>query len=257
QLTEELLPRSGGAGDGATAVVDAAGPMQKVHGSGSSSGASGGSGVGRVFASLGLGWSLLSALEAAGDAELSAALAGGAEGPVRALLYQVLELVAEVLRGCRLAAGSSDTMYDDSDETSTAAPRDHSRHAAAVATALCSHYGVARVECLGHGPVGHLLRLAAETQATPPLGWHTAVALAPPQPSCASADPAAVNASCLGTSAALGDGARVAPAAVTAAMVGALGGVDRTAALAALRAAPELSDLRLATQWDAVFRSEL
>ncbi|KXZ46648.1 hypothetical protein GPECTOR_41g612 [Gonium pectorale] len=148
-----------------------------------------GGGEGAVFAALGLGPSLLSALEASADGELLSALAGDADGPVRAPLYQVLSLVAEVLRACRLTEAGGGAVADGAADGGAApspaaaaatAAAVVAAHAPAVSRALCAHYGVPRVECLGHGPAGHLCSLALREGATPPVGWHSVVALAPP-----------------------------------------------------------------------------
>ncbi|GIL57410.1 hypothetical protein Vafri_12574, partial [Volvox africanus] len=213
-----------------------------------------------VFEAAGLGCSLLSALEAAGDGDLLVALTGDTQGPARAPLHQVLELVAAVLRSCRLAGtltgdntiamanvtAASGGDGNGSGGGSGSNGSDGGAVAAIVSRALRAHYGVRRVECLGHGPVGRLLALASRSHATPPLGWHSAVALAPAQSSSfTSIVP-------------LASGAAAEPVGATvSSAVGVLGGVGREAALAALRAAPDLSDLRLATQWDLIFETEL
>lgn len=178
-------------------------------------------------------------------------------------LSQVLELVAEVLRSCRLASPGEGALADghafpvvigcdssEGDKGGGGGGQDGGGSSSSIGTvvsrALCAHYGVRCVEAMGHGPMGRLLALATQTHATPPLGWHSAVALAPLTATAASFSTATASMAAADADAGLGTGA-----------VGALGCLGREAALAALRAAPELSDLRMSSQWTLVFQSEL
>ncbi len=170
---------------------------------------------------------------------------------------QVLELAAAALRSWQLSSpgltASADPSPGDGPTPEQQQQTNASSPAASVAAMLCTHYRVPRVECLGHGPVGRLLRRVSELQVAPRPGWHAAAALAPPQPlqagtvSSSGTGPWGLGG---GTQAEAGGGGDNAAA-------GALGAVDRGAALAALRAAPVLCDLGLATQWGAVFEPEL
>lgn len=129
---------------------------------------------------------------------------------------------------------------------------------AAVARCLCTHFQVDSVACLGHGPLRRLLQQVRHRGVASFLTpvWPTAV-LATTRHGDASvaagAGSAAAGASAL-AAVDVGIGVMTGAGSYSFSAVGAAGAVDRAAALRCLAAAPELADLQLWSQWDAVFR---
>lgn len=220
-----------------------------------------------AFSQLGLGPSLLQAMER--SAVVAAAVSGGGlDGGCLAPLDEVLDVAAQAL------AATSDTSGAPSTSSAATAPAPTAAAAAvasgsfpdtpaglsaaatgaAVAAVLCSHFGVERVEQLGHGPTRRLVKLCASGQRRPNACVLSIHALAAP-PSAADGQLPLQS----GPASSLGEqqsaGSFAFPA--SAPGVGALGEVDYATALACLQAAPVLCDLEHWTQWRPVFQPSL
>jgi hypothetical protein len=177
----------------------------------------------------------------AGSAELVEALAGGPQGGARAGLQEVLQLAAQAAAAVGLqlhpdgqqgAVPAAATAAAGEEEGGAAAVEADEGQLRAVSAALCSHFGVQRVEVLGHGNTAALLAACREQRTQTSHSVKAAAALA----AGAATQPAAVAAE--GPE----EWAPQGPAA---------------AALAALRAAPELCDLGLWCQWEQRFQPAL
>jgi hypothetical protein len=172
----------------------------------------------------------------AGSAELLDALAGGPQGGARAGQQEVLQVAAQAAASVGLRLLDEEQQQEagagagaQATAAAAAAAEANEEQLQAVSAALCSHFGVQRVELLGHGGIGALLAACQEQRTQPSHSVKAAAALAA---GCAALQQAA----------AAGEWGPGGPAA---------------AALAALQAAPELSDLGLWCQWEQRFQPSL
>jgi hypothetical protein len=168
----------------------------------------------------------------AGSAELLDALAGGPQGGARAGQQEVLQVAAQAAASVGLQLLDEEQQQQTEvggKEAAAAAAEASEEQLQAVSAALCSHFGVRRVELLGHGGTAALLAACREQRTQPS---HSVIAAAALAAGSASQQAAAV----------ADDWGPGGPAA---------------AALAALEAAPELSDLALWCGWEQRFQPSL